>query len=80
VSEEEEWEAEEPEEKEPKFFCPSCGAPDEELTYHCYHDKLIRRDVANVFISMNLTATGIPCNKCGKAFLIIKIEEKEEEW
>jgi len=53
---------------EPKFFCPFCGAPDEELTYSFHHDKLIRRDVADIY-----------CNKCGKAALIIIIKEASEE-
>jgi len=47
-----------------RFFCPSCSAPDEELTYHCYYDRLIRRDVADIY-----------CNRCGKAALVIVIEE-----
>ena len=56
------------EEEEIKLFCTFCGAPDEELTYSVHYDRLIRREVANVF-----------CNKCGKAFLIIAIEEETEE-
>jgi len=51
-----------------KFFCPFCGAPDEELTYSFHYDKLIRRDVADIY-----------CNKCGKAALIIIIEERLKE-
>jgi len=53
--------------KEPKLFCPFCGAPDEKLTYHVHYDRLTRRDVADVF-----------CNKCGKAGLIIEIWEESE--
>jgi len=47
-----------------KFFCPFCGAPDEELTYSFHYDKIIRRDVADIY-----------CNKCGKSALIIIIKE-----
>ena len=46
-----------------RLYCPFCGAPDEELTYHVYYDKLIRRRVADVY-----------CNKCGRSALIVIME------
>lgn len=55
-------------EEERKFFCPFCGAPDEELTYSIRYSKLVRVVVADVF-----------CNSCGRAFLVIPLEEEEEK-
>jgi len=50
-----------------RFFCPFCGAPDDELTYSLRYDKLVRRYVADIY-----------CNKCQKAALIIIIGREKE--
>ncbi|MHA1833687.1 MAG: hypothetical protein ACTSV7_06810 [Candidatus Baldrarchaeia archaeon] len=49
------------------FYCPFCGAKEEELTGHIYYDRIHRRYVCDMF-----------CNKCKRAFIVIPIPEESE--
>jgi len=52
--------------EEKQFFCPFCGAPDKDLTYFLYYDKLTRREIADIY-----------CNRCRRMGLIIEISNGE---